>query len=105
MMSWNRFATIQSRPLWEILRNPCFAMTSQGDNVMWLLYFVYLCVCVRACVRAYVRVCVCACVRACLRAFVCACVCACVRVCVRAYVHVCLQIHGSNQHNKSRDQK
>ena len=40
-----------------------------------------VCVCVRACVCAFVRVCVRVCVRACL--------CACVRACVRACVHVC----------------
>ena len=47
---------------------------------------MYVCACVRACVRACVcacvRVCVCACVR------VCVCVCVCVSVCVRGYACV-----------------
>ena len=38
---------------------------------------VCVCVCVRACERAYVRACVCvhACIRECVRAYVCVCVC------------------------------
>ena len=59
--------------------------------------FVRACVCVRACVYAYVRVCVC--MRVCMCACVHVCVCACVHVCVRACAHAracvcaCAHVH------------
>ena len=39
---------------------------------------VALCVCVRACTRAFMCVCACVCVRECVHVRVCTCVCACV---------------------------
>ena len=50
------------------------------------LICVRQCLCMRACVRAWVRACVRAWVRACVRACMRACVRACVRTCVRACV-------------------
>ena len=82
--------------------------------VIYVTWFVCLCVCVRVCVRACVCVHVCICVRVnvctyvrivctcvcnvymyvytcvCLRAYVCTCVCMCVFVCVS----VCVCVHG-----------
>ena len=54
-----------------------------------------VCMCVSACIRAYVYVCececmrVCMCVSACIRAYVCVCEYECVCVCVCVCVPVC----------------
>ena len=42
----------------------------------------------RACVRAYMCVCMCVCVRVCVCVFVCVCVCVC------AFCLICLLVHG-----------
>ena len=85
-----------------------YASTHGGRNLLkiYILYFstfyslVYVCMCVRPCVRVFVRVCMCVppcvrvivCVCMCMR--VCMCVCVCVRVCmcVRAYVCLCVSV-------------
>ena len=57
--------------------------------------YVYVCVCMRACLRVCVciRVCVCPCVCVCIRVCVCPC------VCVRAHMHLCyICMCGSGYH-------
>ena len=58
-----------------------------GDDVEFRIY-VHICMCVRACVRAFLRV------RVRARVYVCACVILCVRVClcVRAFGCVCVRL-------------
>ena len=53
----------------------------------------FLCACLFACVRAYMRAraCVCMCVR--VRAYACVRVCACVRACVSVCVRACVYVH------------
>ena len=99
MVSWNRFATIQYRPLLEILRNPCYVITSQWDNKCSCTY-VYGCLLMWF--AGFFCICLCACVRACVSECVRACVCVCVCICVLASVNACLQIPTSNQHNNSQ---
>ena len=52
--------------------------------------YMYMCVCVRACVYVCVHVYLCVFVRACVCVFVCVCLCACVFVCVYVRVFVCV---------------
>ena len=83
-----------------------FLMDTMG--LTGTLFSCVLCVCVRACVRAFVPVCMCvcecvcvcvclcACVRACLCARVCVCVwCLCVCVCARARVFLVCEMYSS----------
>ena len=50
--------------------------------------YMHMCVCAHVCLCAYMSVCVCAGVHVCVHTFICMCVCACVRACVRACMHV-----------------
>jgi hypothetical protein len=53
---------------------------------------VFMCMCVRACMRA----CVCMCMRACVRVCICVCMCVCARVCmcVRVCARVCARVRA-----------
>ena len=52
-----------------------------------------VCVCVYACVRAYVCTCVHECMCACVHTYVHACAHACIRACVHVYVHACVRAY------------
>jgi len=74
------------------LKEPCISRKSPARHE-----YVYMCVCVRACMRACVRVraCVRACVHVCVcaRAHACVCVCVCVCMHVRVRLHACICLH------------
>ena len=59
--------------------------------------------CDRACVYAYVRVCMRTCVCACVNVYACVYVCTCVCVGVRAYVCVCVRAEGGKENYVSTD--